>query len=188
MAFLGQIFVRELVKVAVKEVVEVAAIATVAVTTTYVAGRTVGAIVDNWGESSSSSSSSGCFNPSELKTIWDWWGNGLTSCERTRLLELGYGDRSGCFRLEELKGIICRADKEPGAPTEKDGFVPEKDWNGKLKKAPNSQKKGYPHKDGSVWVPTGKNTDNVQQHGGPHWDVEHPDGSHENVYPGGRRR
>jgi hypothetical protein len=40
---------------------------------------------------------------------------------------------------------------------------------------------GYVDQDGNVWewAPPG------QQHGGPHWDVQHPDGSHTNVAPDG---
>ena len=39
---------------------------------------------------------------------------------------------------------------------------------------------GWPDKKGSVWIPTGPNG-----HGGPHWDVQHPDGSYDNIVPGG---
>ena len=38
---------------------------------------------------------------------------------------------------------------------------------------------GYVDKDGNVWVW------DQRGHGGPHWDVEHPDGKHTNVYPDG---
>lgn len=40
---------------------------------------------------------------------------------------------------------------------------------------------GFVDEDGNVWewAPPG------QQHGGPHWDVQHPDGSHTNVAPDG---
>lgn len=40
---------------------------------------------------------------------------------------------------------------------------------------------GFVDEDGNIWqwAPPG------QQHGGPHWDVQHPDGSHTNVAPDG---
>ncbi len=40
---------------------------------------------------------------------------------------------------------------------------------------------GFVDQDGNIWewAPAG------QQHGGPHWDVQHPDGSHTNVAPDG---
>jgi hypothetical protein len=38
---------------------------------------------------------------------------------------------------------------------------------------------GYVDKDGNIWVW------DQRGHGGPHWDVEHPDGKHTNVYPDG---
>jgi hypothetical protein len=40
---------------------------------------------------------------------------------------------------------------------------------------------GFIDQDGNIWewAPAG------QQHGGPHWDVQHPDGSHTNVAPDG---
>jgi len=79
---------------------------------------------------SSSSSSSVHANPDyfEKRTIWDWYYNGLTGEERDILLENGYSDRSGCFRLEELKSVSERlfAEKAPGKPTEEDGFKPKK--------------------------------------------------------------
>ncbi|MCB9741318.1 MAG: hypothetical protein H6740_01715 [Alphaproteobacteria bacterium] len=45
--------------------------------------------------------------------------------------------------------------------------------------APNPQGKGYIDANGNVWEWA------HDQHGGPHWDVQHPDGSHTNVYPDG---
>ncbi|MBU1109987.1 MAG: hypothetical protein KKB51_25120 [Candidatus Riflebacteria bacterium] len=72
--------------------------------------------------------------------------------------------------------------KEPGQPTETDGFKPKKNWNGQKVKSPNGNDYGYPDKKGNVWVPTGTGTG---AHGGPHWDVQHPNGTHTNVYPGG---
>lgn len=78
---------------------------------------------------------------------------------------------------------ILKADKAPGKPTEKDGFKPKKNWDGKKIKNPNGPGYGWPDKDGNVWIPTGENG-----HGGPHWDVESPDGGYKNIVPGGKER
>ncbi|RHZ35588.1 polymorphic toxin type 37 domain-containing protein [endosymbiont GvMRE of Glomus versiforme] len=197
MAFLGQFFVQELVKIAVKEVVEAAVVTTVVATTAYVGVKTVEGIRDMVGkESSSSSSITTCF-PLEQKTIYDWWGHGLTDEEYQKLLELGYNIRTECFSLEEVKTMIRCEVKAPGkppvnAPGWERKWEPPKGWNGELKR-PNdkSKAKGYPHKDGSVWVPTGENPNNPNSHGGPHWDVEYPSGhygDYENVFPDGTVR
>src|SRR6266536_1160143 len=56
-------------------------------------------------------------------------------------------------------------------------YVPPKSSRGQPKKVPRTRGKGsgYEDTDGNVWEwdPRG--------HGGPHWDVQHPDGSHTNV-------
>ncbi|MCA7949537.1 hypothetical protein LGM43_04575 [Burkholderia seminalis] len=49
----------------------------------------------------------------------------------------------------------------------------------------NGRGSGWVDADGNIWVPTGWGSG---AHGGPHWDVQAPDGSYENVYPGGKRR
>lgn len=69
----------------------------------------------------------------------------------------------------------------PGLPAEKDGFIPKKNWDGK--KAKHRRGWGWPDQKGNIWVPTGPNG-----HGGPHWDVQHPDGSYTNIVPGGKAR
>jgi hypothetical protein len=173
-----------LLQLLVEEVIVETALTVTAVTTAaYVAGRAGDALADRMNERTrvSSPSTSGFYLGE--KTIFDWWEHGITYQERQRLLNLGYDDKRGCFELQELKEILCLADKEPGKPTEKDGYKSPKNWDGKLKKAPNSQKKGYPDEDGNVWVPTGRDTDNVKQHGGPHWDVQLRNGDHRNVRP-----
>ena len=71
----------------------------------------------------------------------------------------------------------------PGKPTEKDGYFPSKNWDGKKIKHPKNGKVGWPDRKGNLWVPSGPNG-----HGGPHWDVQYPDGSHDNIIPGGRIR
>jgi hypothetical protein len=75
--------------------------------------------------------------------------------------------------------------KAPGKPGTKDGFVEPKSgttW-GKVEKGKSAGKSGWVHKGGKVWVPTGPEG-SPNAHGGPHWDVQNPDGSgHVNVYP-----
>lgn len=80
----------------------------------------------------------------------------------------------------------------PGCPTEADGYKPPKKWNGRKVKNPNGKGSGWPAKNGGVWIPTGPAGSlpgtTGSAHGGPHWDVQYPDGTHDNVYPGGKRR
>jgi hypothetical protein len=71
----------------------------------------------------------------------------------------------------------------PGKPTENDGYIPPKNWNGKKVKNPNGSGAGWLDSKGNVWIPTG-----VKGHGGSHWDVQFPGGGYINVYPGGKVR
>lgn len=66
----------------------------------------------------------------------------------------------------------------PVKPTEKDGFIPPKKGNGE--KVKHRRGWGWKDKRGSIWIPTGP-----KGHGGPHWDVQHPDGTYDNIVPGG---
>lgn len=74
--------------------------------------------------------------------------------------------------------------KAPGKPGAITGFKDPKSgptWG----KAPNGQS-GWVDSKGNVWVPTGQGS---SAHGGPHWDVQTPNGgSGGNVYPNGRTR
>jgi hypothetical protein len=68
-------------------------------------------------------------------------------------------------------------------------YVPPKSSRGQPKKVPAGRRggaKGYEDADGNIWIwnPPGSPT----AHGGPHWDVEHKDGSHTNVNPDGSIR
>ncbi|MET0816714.1 MAG: hypothetical protein ABWZ67_04130 [Solirubrobacteraceae bacterium] len=68
-------------------------------------------------------------------------------------------------------------------------YVPPKSSRGQPKKVPAGRRggaRGYEDADGNIWVwnPPGSPT----AHGGPHWDVEHKDGSHTNVNPDGSVR
>jgi len=48
----------------------------------------------------------------ERKTIWDWWGNGLTGEQRNYLLQIGYSDSGSAYALAELKHIAKYREKE----------------------------------------------------------------------------
>jgi|GEM_PF-3547342 len=68
-------------------------------------------------------------------------------------------------------------------------YVPPKSSRGQPKKVPAGTRgnaKGFEDADGNVWIwnPPGSPT----AHGGPHWDVQHKDGSHTNVNPDGSVR
>jgi Bacterial toxin 37 len=58
-------------------------------------------------------------------------------------------------------------------------YVPPKKSRGQPHRVRGDRGYGYEDEHGNVWVwdPRG--------HAGPHWDVQHPDGSHTNVYPDG---
>lgn len=71
----------------------------------------------------------------------------------------------------------------PAKPTEKDGFIPPKKWEGQKVRHPETGQYGWPDKGGRIWVPSGP-----YGHGGPHWDVVDEDGEHINVLPGGKIR
>lgn len=79
---------------------------------------------------------------------------------------------------EAIERIVNHAERAPGKPTEKDGFIPKKKWDGKKVPHPDSGQYGYPDNTGAVWVPTGE-----KAHRGPHWDVIDKDGNHANVLP-----
>lgn len=82
---------------------------------------------------------------------------------------------------DRLKGA-----QAPGKPTEKDGFYPPKNWDGKKVRNPNGPGFGWPDKNGHVWVPTGPEGHPLA-HGGPHWDVQDPKTRrHRNIAPGGK--
>jgi RHS repeat-associated protein len=73
--------------------------------------------------------------------------------------------------------------KAPGKPGEEEGF---EDAKGGEKWVNGSDGRGgWLDSSGNIWQPTGPGG---RAHGGSHWDVQRPDGTHVNVYPGGRRR
>lgn len=77
--------------------------------------------------------------------------------------------------------------KAPGKPGAVDGFEDPKDGE-QWVQAPNGKGYGWLHKNGDVWVPTGwagapGSGTTGPAHGGPHWDVQSPDGKHRNVRP-----
>jgi hypothetical protein len=74
--------------------------------------------------------------------------------------------------------------KAPGKPGVTEGYVEGKKGENWVPN-PNGRGFGWEDADGNVWVPTGPGS---EAHGGPHWDVQKPNGGYDNVYPGGRRR
>ena len=75
--------------------------------------------------------------------------------------------------------------KAPGKPGDEEGFCPGDNDGDNWVPNPNGKGNGWEDENGDVWVPTGPGR---AAHGGPHWDVQKPNGSHVNVYPGGHRR
>ncbi|MBB3178448.1 RHS repeat-associated core domain-containing protein [Variovorax sp. Sphag1AA] len=65
----------------------------------------------------------------------------------------------------------------PGRPGPGDGFVPSP-GSGHYKYWPHVKCKGWRDKKGDVWEPTDHNGTHA-----PHWDVQHPDGTHTPTYP-----
>ncbi|HEV2916639.1 MAG TPA: polymorphic toxin-type HINT domain-containing protein [Candidatus Babeliales bacterium] len=89
-------------------------------------------------------------------------------------------------KINDNKSKEINDAQAPGQPTEKDGYKPPKNWDGKKAKHPKNGKIGWPDDKGNIWVPTGPG---AKAHGGPHWDVQHPNGkTYDNVYPGGTIR
>ena len=76
-------------------------------------------------------------------------------------------------RKERNKKILEKMKKEP--PRHPD-YKPPKNWDGKKKKA--GDKSGWPHKNRDIWVPDDHNGTHD-----PHWDMQHPDGTHTPKYP-----
>ncbi|WP_426286391.1 RHS repeat-associated core domain-containing protein [Luteibacter sp. E-22] len=77
--------------------------------------------------------------------------------------------------------------KAPGKPPEALGYRDPKKgerWVPNPNPGAGGRSHGWESKDGSVWCPTGPDAGSRGiGHGGPHWDVQRPDGSHENVFP-----
>lgn len=96
-----------------------------------------------------------------------------------------FDNKKDQFILEEGEA------QAPGKPTEKDGYIPPKKWDGKKVKVQTGKLKGkygYPDINGRIWVPTGSEK-YPSAHGGSHWDVQYPDGkTYDNIYPGGKVR
>ncbi len=65
-------------------------------------------------------------------------------------------------------------------PTSGEGeatYVPPKSAHGS---PVGSRGRGYADRDGNIWRP------DRSRHGGDHWDVEHKNGTHTNVFPDGK--
>lgn len=74
--------------------------------------------------------------------------------------------------------------KAPGKPGAAEGFKDPKGGENWVPN-PNGKGNGWQDEKGNVWCPTGWGK---RAHGGPHWDVQNPNGGYINVYPGGRVR
>ena len=61
-------------------------------------------------------------------------------------------------------------------------YSPPKKWDGKKVNNPNGKGKGWPAKDGGVWIPS------PNMHGGEGWTIQYPGGKHDHAYVGGGRR
>ena len=75
--------------------------------------------------------------------------------------------------------------KAPGLPTPEDGYVPPKDgpqWVPNPNPGRGGSPWGWLDKSGKVWCPTGPGPGR-RAHGGPHWDVQNPDGTNTNIFP-----
>lgn len=82
--------------------------------------------------------------------------------------------------IENNATIIAPID--PSVPPDHPDYTPPKKWDGKKTKNPNGSGKGWPAKDGGVWIPT------PNMHGGEGWTVQYPGGDHSHAYPGGKVR
>lgn len=110
---------------------------------------------------------------------WDrtWYKLKYDIGQITKIFNLNKANDSNYSEDKTEKNIPDDA-QAPGKPTEKDGFIPKKNWDGK--KVKHRRGHGWPDNNGNVWIPTGP-----KGHGGPHWDVQKPDGGYENIVPGG---
>lgn len=91
------------------------------------------------------------------------------------------------YKYNPMNVKIAKNQKQPvdpkSPPPPSSGYVPPKSNKnpGKVPN-PNGSGKGWPSKDGGVWIPNNK------QHGGPGWTVQYPNGQHEHRYPDGHVR
>ena len=88
--------------------------------------------------------------------FWDWYLNESTE--------------------PEPESCPVSKDKEPNHPN----FTPNKKKKGNQKIPWNKNKKGFPDKNGDYWEPV---PDGHKGTHDPHWDVQHPNGTHTPVYP-----
>lgn len=115
-----------------------------------------------------------------------WIGSKILKCDKQKGFEaeIVVSPNLGDEPITQLQDNATQGVQAPGRPTEDDGFIPKKNWDGRKVKHPKTGQVGWPDKKGSVWVPSGPSG-----HGGPHWDVISKDGKeHWNIVPGGRKR
>ncbi|MBP9765008.1 hypothetical protein KBD08_01605 [Candidatus Babeliales bacterium] len=116
---------------------------------------------------------------------------GLVGCAVNACFKDKVAQYNFCFKPQEIMAFTQSNNKEiedqqndaqaPGKPTEKDGFIPKKNWDGKKVRHPKTGVVGWPDEKGNAWTATGKGS---LAHGGPHWDVTSKNGKrHWNVMP-----
>ena len=107
-----------------------------------------------------------------------------TGCRRVPTLEQRLNALYATVRLLAKGAPVPGATVDPEKPPTHPDYVPPKHQKGGNQKVknPNGAGKGWPAKDGGVWVPD----DNM--HGGAGWTVQYPDGSHKHAYPSGHVR
>jgi len=101
-----------------------------------------------------------------------WIGYVVVTAVATGVIWFSDSDNS------DSEGGSCEVgkNKEPSHPD----FTPHKKKKGKQKIPWNKNKKGYPDKNGDYWEPV---PDGHKGTHDPHWDVQHPNGSHTPKYP-----
>jgi hypothetical protein len=92
----------------------------------------------------------------------------------------GVGSILDYIFLKEGKDAADACEVDKNQPPSHPDFVPDKRKHG-LRKIPwDKNKKGYPDKRGDYWEPV---PDGHKGTHDPHWDVQHPDGTHTPKYP-----
>ena len=85
-------------------------------------------------------------------------------------------------KCESVNDITNISTIDPNAPPDHPDYIPPKKGGGKKVKNPNGPGRGWPSKDGGVWMP------DPDMHGGEGWTVQYPGGGHSHAYPGGKVR
>lgn len=114
------------------------------------------------------------FKPSRLLPTWNWDGMTLPDWMKPSPMQARPPDNA----------YDPNGPKAPGRPGEAEGFRDPKggpNWVPNPNPGRGGSSHGWQDDRGRVWCPTGQGG---RAHGGPHWDVQWPDGRHTNVPPG----